>query len=170
MGEGMTRRIFEAMRTRGQDDEEPPGDEPEKKEDPPFAPDANMTIKDGGEEDDAEQTFANAFAVLLDASAEKLNAAARKAKLKEIGEDEFAQIDKDELQRGAEVEREHTDDMVMAAVIAARHILEFPDYYDALRDMEDTLKEKHGKGGPPDPGASPSHSLDPHGDGEDDGW
>ena len=73
-------------------------------------------------------------------------------------------------QRGAEVELEHTKDVMTAAVIAAHHILEFPDYYDALRDMEDQLKKKHGGDGSPDPGAPPAHSMDPHGDGEDDGW
>lgn len=177
----LTRGIFEEMDNKQKSDEEEKEEEDEKKEDPPFAPDANMTIKDDDEgkdeeqgeeekEDDEEKNgmdqFANSLGVLQNVTAEKLNKAADKANLRQIDDDEFHVIDSDDLQLGAEVELEHTKDIWTAAVIAAHHILEFSDYYDRLKKMEDEAKQESS----PDPGAPPSHSMDPHGDGEDDGW
>ena len=46
------------------------------------------------------------------------------------------------LEKGREVESEHTDDPAVAAVIAAHHINEFPTYYEALDKMESELKDE----------------------------
>lgn len=45
-------------------------------------------------------------------------------------------FDSEQLQSGIEVELEHTDNMVVAKMIAKDHLSEFPDYYTRLRDME----------------------------------
>lgn len=41
-----------------------------------------------------------------------------------------------ELEKGIEVEKEHTSDEEVAREIALDHLLEFPDYYTRLHDME----------------------------------
>ena len=40
------------------------------------------------------------------------------------------------------VELEHTDDANIALEIAKDHLSEFPDYYNALEEMEKKLKSK----------------------------
>lgn len=48
-----------------------------------------------------------------------------------------------QLSMGMIVEREHTDDNVMATKIALDHLTEFVDYYYALYDMEKMLEERN---------------------------
>jgi hypothetical protein len=43
---------------------------------------------------------------------------------------------KSQIQKGVEVEMEHTDDKEKATEIATDHVSEFPDYYDRLEKME----------------------------------
>lgn len=43
---------------------------------------------------------------------------------------------KTQLAKGIEVEREHTTDLELATEIALDHLVELPDYYDRLDDME----------------------------------
>lgn len=47
-----------------------------------------------------------------------------------------SEYDEIQLAAGIEVEREHTDNPAVAAVIAAHHLDEIPDYYDRLAKME----------------------------------
>lgn len=56
-----------------------------------------------------------------------------------MGDDEF---DSEQLQKGIEVEHEHTDDDAIAKEISKDHLEEFPKYYDALDKMEEELKKK----------------------------
>ena len=51
----------------------------------------------------------------------------------------------DQLLKGIEVEKEHTDDEYVALQISADHIAEFYDYYDRLRDMEAEAKKEIGE-------------------------
>jgi len=44
--------------------------------------------------------------------------------------------DLEELKAGVEVEKEHTDDPMLAKKIALDHLAELPDYYTRLRRME----------------------------------
>lgn len=44
---------------------------------------------------------------------------------------------KDALNKGIEVELEHTDDKDIAEEIAIDHLWEDPDYYEKLKDVED---------------------------------
>lgn len=53
--------------------------------------------------------------------------------------------DKWELETGIKVEMEHTDDPVIAEIIAKDHLDEFPDYYFYLVNMEKILKELKGE-------------------------
>jgi hypothetical protein len=52
----------------------------------------------------------------------------------------------DDLKKGIEVEKEHKDitkgDLTMTAKIALAHLNEFPDYYEALEEMEEKLKKE----------------------------
>lgn len=48
----------------------------------------------------------------------------------------------EQLLKGIKVEMEHTDDPDLAKEIATDHLEEFDDYYDALAEMEDELKNK----------------------------
>lgn len=41
-----------------------------------------------------------------------------------------------QLEKGMKVEKEHTTDESLAKEIALDHLLEMPDYYDKLEDME----------------------------------
>ncbi len=52
----------------------------------------------------------------------------------EKGEDEF---DEEQLEKGEDVEMEHTDDEDIAEEIAKDHLMEMDDYYDKLEDMEE---------------------------------
>jgi hypothetical protein len=51
-------------------------------------------------------------------------------------------IDMEQLAKGIEVEMEHTNSNIVATKIALDHLAEFPDYYDALEDMEKKMKKK----------------------------
>ncbi|MFA5392763.1 MAG: DUF5661 family protein, partial [Candidatus Paceibacterota bacterium] len=55
----------------------------------------------------------------------------------------YSDFDQDQLAKGAKVEMEHTDDPTLAKEIAADHLDEFPNYYDALADMENKLKKQN---------------------------
>lgn len=46
----------------------------------------------------------------------------------------------DQIEKGVKVEREHTNDDSLAKEIAMDHLKEFPNYYDALDEMEKKLK------------------------------
>lgn len=52
-------------------------------------------------------------------------------------DDEF---DAEELKMGIEIEKEHTDYPIIAKRIAKGHLVEFPNYYSALKQMESELK------------------------------
>jgi hypothetical protein len=54
-----------------------------------------------------------------------------------MGPEDF---DLDQLNRGTEVELEHTKSRDIATKIAMDHLAEFPNYYDALEKMEAELK------------------------------
>jgi len=56
----------------------------------------------------------------------------------DVPDDEF---DPDQLEKGINVEREHTNDLLVAKMIAKDHLSELPDYYDRLENMEDGAKE-----------------------------
>jgi hypothetical protein len=47
-----------------------------------------------------------------------------------------------DLSQGAQVEGEHTSSKEIAKEIAKDHLSESPEYYDALKDMEDNLEKK----------------------------
>lgn len=147
-------------------------DEPE--EDPPFAPDANMTIKD--EDPEGSRMPREPGGIDLKRANEK----AVEAGMLPIPEG--LDLDLYDLYDGAKHELEHTGDFDLAVAIAAHHVGEHPRYYEFLERMEDEMeKEKQSR----EPGVSsdeadrevgkgkrePSHSMDPHdGEGEDDGW
>lgn len=46
-------------------------------------------------------------------------------------------VDKDELKKGIEVEKEHTGDKGTAEEIVLDHLAEIPDYYTKLKKMEE---------------------------------
>lgn len=52
-----------------------------------------------------------------------------------------AEFPEDELEKGIEVEMEHTNCKKMAKRITLDHLAEFPTYYTALLKMEDELKK-----------------------------
>jgi len=52
------------------------------------------------------------------------------------------QFDRGELEKGTEVELEHTDDRTTAKCIAKAHLVESPLYYEELEKMERRLKKK----------------------------
>jgi len=64
---------------------------------------------------------------------------------------DFANIDPKTLQYGMNVELEHgyvdsrtnvtNNDLVLTAKIALAHIVEFPDYYDRLKEMEEKAEK-----------------------------
>jgi hypothetical protein len=76
----------------------------------------------------------------VDLSFESLTKVAQEHGLKVFERDGFDSIDQAALQKGVEVEKEHTDDPLVAAVIAVHHTLEIPDYYDRLSQMEAEAK------------------------------
>ena len=53
-------------------------------------------------------------------------------------------FDPDALAKGVAVESEHTDDVGIATEIAMDHLDEFPNYYNALKKMENKLKLEQG--------------------------
>lgn len=50
-------------------------------------------------------------------------------------------FDPQQLEMGIKVETEHTDNPAVAKIIAKDHLVEFPDYYTRLLNMEDQAKE-----------------------------
>lgn len=50
-------------------------------------------------------------------------------------------FDPEQLKMGMEVEKEHTDDPLVAKEIAKDHLVEIPDYYTRLKAMEDEGKK-----------------------------
>jgi len=50
-------------------------------------------------------------------------------------------FDQEELDKGEEIEREHTDDSAIARRIAQDHLTEHPRYYTALEAMEKMLED-----------------------------
>ena len=50
-----------------------------------------------------------------------------------MGED----VDPGQLEKGIDVEMEHTDDPEIAKEIALDHLTELPDYYDRLETIEE---------------------------------
>lgn len=103
-------------------------DEPEKDEFAPVA--ANLGINGDGEPS-------------VDAPVE-LDAAMVQAKVEELGLKpvDLESIDMEVLRKGAEHELEHTDDINVAAAIAAHHVMEHPDYYPALDKMEAEMEQQ----------------------------
>jgi len=59
--------------------------------------------------------------------------------------DDAPPVDAAALARGIAIEMEHTDDPAIAKEIAADHLAEFPDYYDALEQMEASLRSRASK-------------------------
>jgi len=59
----------------------------------------------------------------------------------DVPDDEF---DPEQLQKGIEVEQEHTNDALVAKMIAKDHLSELPDYYSRLTDMEDEARSEEG--------------------------
>jgi hypothetical protein len=59
------------------------------------------------------------------------------AKKKKVTEKD---VDPEELRMGIEIEKEHTNDPVLAKKIALDHLAEFPKYYTALKAMEKKMK------------------------------
>lgn len=53
----------------------------------------------------------------------------------------------DQIEKGVKVEREHTNDDSLAKEIAMDHLKEFPNYYDALDEMEKKLEAKKKEAG-----------------------
>jgi inner membrane protein involved in colicin E2 resistance len=54
-----------------------------------------------------------------------------------IPDDEF---DPKQLEMGIQVEFEHTDDISIAKAVTKDHLVEIPDYYIRLKEMEDKAK------------------------------
>lgn len=52
------------------------------------------------------------------------------------------EFDQDELNMGIQVEMEHTDDLELAKEIAMDHLVEIPDYYSRLLNMENEAKKE----------------------------
>jgi hypothetical protein len=50
-------------------------------------------------------------------------------------------VDPDQLEKGIEVEMEHTENPEIAMKIALDHLAEHPYYYDYLEEMEEKMKE-----------------------------
>lgn len=53
------------------------------------------------------------------------------------------QFSKEQLVKGVEIEFEHTDDFMMALEIATDHLMENPNYYDYLEEMEKEFKAEY---------------------------
>jgi len=50
-------------------------------------------------------------------------------------------FDKEQVERGADIEREHTDNRDIAKEISTDHLIEHPAYYYGLKHMEELLTE-----------------------------
>ncbi|MFA6000106.1 MAG: DUF5661 family protein [Candidatus Paceibacterota bacterium] len=55
-------------------------------------------------------------------------------------EEKKRKIPKDQIEKGIEVEQEHTSNKLIARKIALDHLYEFPNYYTALDTMEEMLR------------------------------
>jgi len=51
-------------------------------------------------------------------------------------------VDTKELEKGIEIEHEHTDDDKEAKKVALDHLAELPDYYTRLIKMEENAKKE----------------------------
>lgn len=59
--------------------------------------------------------------------------------LKDIGKNNHIpdkEFNQNELMMGIQIELEHTDNKLIAKMIAKDHLMELPDYYTRLREME----------------------------------
>lgn len=59
--------------------------------------------------------------------------------LRDIGKHDLtpiSKINKKELKMGIAVEKEHTNSVLIATLIAKDHLMELPDYYSRLKKME----------------------------------
>ena len=88
--------------------------------------------------DDEGITYEQAYPVIYEMMSKFADLATQGFSKGEAPED----LDPEQLEMGIEVEYEHTDDYETARKIAYDHLTEFPDYYDALEEMEDKLLEK----------------------------
>lgn len=61
------------------------------------------------------------------------------------GNDDDSKFDAGELSDGIEIEKEHSDNPAVAKMIAKAHLAEFPNYYTALKQMEQELQNIHSK-------------------------
>ena len=57
-------------------------------------------------------------------------------------EEEPGEYSQDQLEKGTEVEKEHTDNDLIAQRIVKDHLVENPRYYDYLEDMENKMKKE----------------------------
>lgn len=56
-------------------------------------------------------------------------------------------MDQRQLNMGTKVEREHTNNPVIAEEIAGDHLVETPDYYDRLEELEEDFEKDHKQAG-----------------------
>lgn len=71
---------------------------------------------------------------LEDVAFKKLSALLRGVgKHKDVPDEKF---DPEQLAMGVKVEQEHTNDPYIAKIIAKDHLMELPDYYSRLKNME----------------------------------
>jgi len=85
------------------------------------------------------------FCIFITMSNKKIKGGiADKMSVKDIADKHGVSVDKieKELEMGVEVEMEHVDDKDLSRDIAIDHLVEFPDYYTRLKDME---KEAEGE-------------------------
>lgn len=131
----------------------------EPAEDPPFAPDANMMIKDQAREPTLnEPGEIPTEPGMIDPG--RVAAAAERVGLNPV---DMGGMDMLVLYDGAKHELEHTGDFDLAAAIAAGHLAKHPRYYELLPAFEDRLGDRKTR--------EPYHSLDMHdGPGEGDGY
>ena len=54
---------------------------------------------------------------------------------------EVKDVDPEQLKKGIEIEKEHTDDEEVARTVALAHLKENPKYYDYLDEMEKKMKK-----------------------------
>lgn len=59
----------------------------------------------------------------------------------------YCKMDQQQLAKGTKVEMEHTNDPKKAREIAGDHLVETPDYYDRLHEMEEEFEDDHRKAG-----------------------
>lgn len=100
----------------------------------------NSSIKAG---DDESIAFAKAWGTLKNNKKLKKKKSFQEFDLLEGGlsdNDSLSEFDLKELLKGFKVELEHTKDPIKAIEIASDHLSEHPDYYTALKDMEDELE------------------------------